>query len=100
MSKQLCPLCDSPATHSMSHDPECKHFTCPVCLEFFIDESSERYLNLFGDTQTDLRSKLSAAARKTRSDRVFVIREPRPEERGGDGRSVARLGLISEYIRR
>ena len=99
MTNQPCPLCDSPATYEIAHQPYCKHFTCPVCAEFFIDASSERHLGgLVEVPKTEFRKKLSAAARATKPDQVFVIREPRPEERGGDGRGVARTNLIAEHL--
>lgn len=99
--EQPCPLCDTPASYTMSHEPYCKHFTCPVCEEFFIDASSEQHLGgLVEVTKTEFRKKLSAAARGTRPDQVFVIREPQPKERGGNGHGVARCNLIAEHLRR
>lgn len=98
---QNCPLCDTHAGYTISHEPYCKHFTCPVCEEFFIDATSERHLGGLVEVQkTEFRKKLSAAARSTRPDQVFVIREPRHEERGGDGRGVARCNLIAEHLSR
>ena len=98
---QSCPLCDISATYEISMEPHCKHFTCPNCAEFFIDASSERHLGGLVEVQkSEFRKKLSIAARATMSDQVFVIREPRAEERGGDGRGVARTNLIAEHLSR
>ena len=97
--EQTCPLCDTPATYTISHDPYCKHFTCPTCNEFFIDASSEKHLGgLVEMPKTEFRKKLSAAARATLSNQVFVIREPLPKERGGDGHGAARTNLIAEHL--
>jgi hypothetical protein len=101
MTNQLCPLCDSPATYEISHQPYCKHFTCPVCTEFFIDPSSERHLSgLVEVPKTEFRKKLSAAARASGPEQIFVIRAPRPDEIGGDGHGIARTNLIAEHISR
>ena len=97
--QQTCPLCDTPATYTISHDPYCKHFTCSVCNEFFIDASSEKHLGgLVEVPKTEFRRKLSTAARATLPNQVFVIREPLPEERDGDGQGVARTNLIAKHI--
>jgi hypothetical protein len=99
--KQTCPLCGNPAEYEMCHEPYCKHFTCPVCTEFFIDASSENHLGGLTEVfKTEFRQKLSDAARKTSPDQVFVIREPLPEERGGDGQSVARTNLVAKHLKR
>lgn len=96
--EQICPLCDTPATYTISHDPYCRHFTCPTCKEFFIDASSEKHLGGFVEVQkTEFRKKLSAAARATKPSEVFVIREPNPEERRGEGNGRT-TNLIAEHL--
>jgi len=95
--QQDCPLCDTPAAYTISHNPYCKHFECSVCGRFFIDASSERHLGgLVEVPKTEFRKKLSAAARATLPNQVFVIREPLPEEREGDG--VAQTNLIAKHL--
>lgn len=98
---QDCPLCDNPASYEISHEPYCKHFTCSVCTEFFIDASSEAHIvGLPGPTKVDRRKKLSAMAVACPDDHVFVIRKPRDDERGGSGHGVAKTEMISECLSR
>lgn len=100
MKNQLCPLCDRPASHNISHDPYCKHFTCNECREFFIDASSETYLaGLVEVFKTELRAKLSAMSKACPSDCVFVLRVPRRDELRDDGHGVARTNMKAEYVK-
>lgn len=100
MKSQPCPLCDRPANHNISHDPNCKHFTCNECREFFVDEPSEKHLAGLAEIfKTELRAKLSAMAKACPSDCVFVLRVPRCDELGGDGHSVARTNMRAEYVK-
>jgi hypothetical protein len=101
MTDQLCPLCDSPAIFEVSSGPHCKHFQCPVCASYFIDASSEKHIaGLPEVTKSEFRKKLSKGAMSCDADHVYVIRAPRNDELGGDGRSVARTQMIAEYLSR
>ena len=101
MPSQLCPLSDEPAAYEISHRPYCKHFKCPTCTEFFIDASSEAHIaGLPEVTKTERRADLSKRARACPPDCVFLIRAPRNDELGGDGRSVARTTMIAECLSR
>ena len=99
MTKQLCPLCDQEAYYETVHNHYGKRFTCPLCTEFFIDPSSEAHLSGLPEvTKTEMRNKLSKMAIACPSDHVFVIREPRNDERGGDGQRVARTQMIAQCL--
>lgn len=96
---QDCPLCDKVATYEIVHDPFGKRFACPSCAEFFIDSSSERYLSKLPEvTKTETREKLRKIAESCPSDQLFVIREPRSDERGGDGHGVARTEMVAQCL--
>ena len=96
---QQCPLCDNAAAYETVHDPDGKRFQCSECSEFFIDRCSEAYIaSLVEVTKTDIRDKLKAGAQKCRKPDIYVIRGPRKEELGGDGRSVARANMIAECV--
>lgn len=99
MPNELCPLCDNMAEYERVHSPYGKRFTCQSCAEFFIDQSSEAYLSELPEvTKSETRKKLSASARDSGKDRLFVIREPRLDELGGDGQQIARTRMIAEWV--
>lgn len=100
--EQHCPLCDNAAsTYETAHNPFGKLFACPSCTKFFIDSSSETHLfRLPEATKTEVRMKLSKMAKACQADKVFVIRQPRNDELGGDGHGVARTEMIAEYLSR
>ena len=99
--EQTCPLCGKTATYKISHGPYCKHFTCQQCAEFFIDAHSESYIaNLPEVTKSERRKKLSETAKACPANQVFVIREPRSDERRGDGHGVARTEMIAQCLSR
>jgi hypothetical protein len=100
-SSQACPICDTKSTFEVVHQPYGKLFTCPNCTEFFIDVSSEKYLGHLPEvTRTDTRRKLQQNARACGPENVFVIRAPRNDELGGDGRGIAQTTMIAECITR
>lgn len=101
MPNQTCPLCDQPASFRTVSTPDGKTFECPSCNEFFIDESSEEYLGVLPEvTRTEVRLKLQNSAKRSDTGALFVIRSPRPEERGGDGQKVARRMMTTEFVSR
>jgi len=96
---QSCPLCGQEAIFNFTYKPDGKRFHCPHCTEFWIDESSEAHLeNMLKDTRDEFKQKLSLRAKKSRPDRLWVIRKPRADEAHGDGRRVARRMLIAEWV--
>ena len=100
MPNELCPLCDNVAECERVHSPYGKRFTCKSCTDFFIDQSSEAYLSELPEvTRSETRKKLSESARDSGADRLFVIREPRIDEFGGDGQQIARTRMIAEWVR-
>jgi hypothetical protein len=101
MTKQQCPLCDAEAAYETVDAPYGKRFACPTCQEFFIDPSSESHIaGLPEVTKTEARKKLSESARASGPSRLFVIRQPRNDELGGDGHSIARTRMIAEWVSR
>jgi hypothetical protein len=99
MTKQICPLCDDGADYEIVDDPSGKRFVCPTCTKFFIDLSSETYLSRLPEvTRSEMRKKLSVSAKSSEPDQLFVIREARKDELGGDGHQVARTRMIAEWV--
>lgn len=99
MHPQKCPLCASDAHFSITHRPNGKRFECPNCTEFWIDDYAENYLSELPEfSYTDFRQRLSAQAKKTAPEHLYVIREPKDSEVTGDGYGVARAMLRSEWI--
>jgi len=74
---QSCPLCGAPATYEVFHEPWCKHFNCPTCVEFCIDDHAEGYLR--GVAQ-QFRGELSRKAQAAGPGRMFVMRAPSTAE--------------------
>ena len=101
MKKQACPLCFSDASFEFTSNPSGKFFSCLNCTEFFIDASSEKYIEDLPEvTKTECREKLSNLAKMQKKNSKFIIREPRNEERGGIGHGVAQTQMIAEWIER
>lgn len=75
--EEQCPLCGQQAKYEIFHDPYCKHFTCPTCMEFCIDAVAERHLKI---VPQEFRSKLSAQSKVAGEDHMFVLREPHAAE--------------------
>jgi Zn-finger protein len=99
MQKQACPLCFSEAVFEFTSNPYGKLFSCTKCTEFFIDSSSEKYIEELPEvTKTECREKLSNLAKKQKVNSKFIIREPRNEERGGNGHDVAQTQMIAEWV--
>lgn len=99
MPSELCPLCDNMAESETVHSPYGKRFTCKSCTEFFIDQSSETYLSELPEvTKSETRKRLSESARGSGEGWLFVIREPRLDELGGDGQQIARTRMIAEWV--
>ena len=56
MKKQACPLCFSDASFEFTSNPSGKFFSCLNCTEFFIDASSEKYIEDLPEvTKTELK---------------------------------------------
>ena len=101
MKKQACPLCFSDASFEFTSNPSGKYFSCLKCTEFFIDASSEKYIEDLPEvTKTECREKLSNLAKMQKKNSNFIIREPRNEERGGNGHGVAQTQMIAEWVER
>lgn len=101
MKKQACPLCFSETSFEFASNPYGKIFSCPKCTEFFIDASSEKYIGELPEvTKTECREKLSNLAKMQKTNSKFIIREPRNEERGGNGHGVAQKQMIAEWVER
>ena len=101
MTNQACPLCDTVATFKKTNDPYGKLFTCQTCREFFIDPSSEAHLAELPEVaKTEFRLSLSKSSKSGEANQLFIIREPRNDELGGDGHGIARTQLIAEWITR
>ena len=75
--EQACPLCGQPARYKILHEPYCKHFTCLICVEFCVDELSERHLKT---VPAAFRSELSAKAKITGEKHMLVMRESTASE--------------------
>lgn len=75
--EQACPLCGQPARYKILHEPYCKHFTCLICVEFCIDELSERHLKT---VPAAFRFELSAKAKITGEKHMLVMRKPTVSE--------------------
>lgn len=101
MTKPTCALCGSEeATFTSTTNPRGKRFTCPHCTEFWIDEYAESYISGTPEvTRTEMRRNLSRQSQKTAAGNLYVIREPKRSEITGDGHSVARTSLITEWIK-
>lgn len=98
-NEQLCPLCDQSAEFEVVHEPYGKRFTCSSCTEFFIDSSTESRIRNFPEvTRTEFRERARKQARNAGVDHLFVLREPRSDELGGDGHGVARTTIVGELI--
>jgi hypothetical protein len=93
INNQNCPLCNNPAKYEIFHDPYCKHFTCPSCVEFCIDAHSEHYLKT---VPKEFLSKLSARTKETKSNHMFVMREPNASEMKAQPKPM--LTMIAETI--
>lgn len=91
--EQGCPLCGNPAAYEIFHQPYCKHFTCATCVEFCIDESSERHVKTIPHEQ---RSKLSAKAKDAGPNHMLVMREPTDAEI--KAQPHPRLMMIAEAV--
>lgn len=98
-NEQPCPLCDQSAAFEIVHAPFGKRFTCSSCTEFFIDPVTEsRIRNLPEVTRTEFRERAQKQARNAGVDHLFVLREPRSDELGGDGHGAARTTIVGESI--
>jgi hypothetical protein len=82
---QLCPLCRGAAQFEFYNDPRCKHFECPTCVEFCVDAYAERIVN---NSPAEAKAGWSERAKTAGPDRMFVLREPKPEEGCGPGTLV------------
>ena len=100
MKNQACPLCFAEAIYMHVENPYGKLFTCHKCGDFFIDSSSEEHIKSLPEvTNTEFREKLSNMAKMKKPNSKFVIREPRDDERGGDGHGVARAQMIAQWVK-
>lgn len=90
---QVCPLCGGQAEYEIFHDPYCKHFACPVCIEFCIDGSSEDY---FKSTTDEFRATASQKAKNAGSNHMLILREPNDNER--KAQPQPKLMVIAEII--
>lgn len=101
MTEQTCTLCGSEAAKFTStQNPLGKRYTCPHCTEFWIDEYAESYISGSPEvTRTEIRRNLSRQAQKTAAGHLYVIREPKRSEITGDGHSVARTSLVTEWVK-
>ena len=90
--KQACPLCGGPAVYVIDHDPYCKHFHCPTCVEFCIDDASETRLKTMED---EFRVKASTHAKGSNARRLWIIRAPNNAELALD-RSITMRGEFVE----
>lgn len=86
-----CPLCGSSAKFKGLDYGRHKHFQCPVCVEFIIDDSSENRLKTM---EQEFRDKHSAHAKGSNAKRTWVIREPNDAELKRD-RS---LTMVGEFV--
>lgn len=101
MKKQACPLCFSDALFEFTSNPYRKIFSCLKCTEFFIDASSEKYIEELPEvTKTEFREKLSNLAKMQKKNSKLIIREPRNEERGENGHGIAQTQMIAEWVER
>ncbi len=99
MNKQACPLCGGSAEFRWIASPEGKRFECPVCTRFFIDEHSEHEIaSMVEVTRSEFKRAASKHAQQSGPNRLYVLREPRQEEFGGDGRSAAKCTIFTEWI--
>lgn len=92
---QLCPLCGNPAAYEIFHNPYCKHFTCPTCIEFCIDEKSEVRLKTM---EAEFRVRHSNHAKGSNDSRLWVIRVPNNAELSRD-RSTTMIGEFVQLSR-
>lgn len=98
MTQQACPLCGNPAEYRRVTSPEGKHFECPVCTRFFIDEHSEYEIDSMVEmTRSEFKRGASECAKRSGPDRLYVVREPRADELGGDGHGVAQRTIVTEW---
>lgn len=99
--EQCCPLCDGPAEYLPTAEPVGKRFSCGTCTEFFVDRCSEDRIAAMPETfRSDFKARASKHAAESGADRLFVIREPRRNEEGGDGHGVAKTSVIAEWVLR
>ena len=99
MAIQLCPLCQQDAVYEIVHKPYGKRFACPVCTEFFIDQSSEAHIASMPEvTKSEVRKRLSDSAKSSKPDQLFVIREPNRDEITGDGHGSAIEMMIADWV--
>jgi hypothetical protein len=91
--KQACPLCGAGAAFEFYNDPRCKHFDCPTCVEFCIDEYAERHIA----EMPEFRATASARARLSDATRLYVIRARMKEEMQDQGNFE---GLVAKFIAR
>ena len=90
---QACPLCGGSATYKIDAEPYCKHFHCSTCVEFCIDDLSERRLKGMGD---EFRLRASNHATGSNPRQLWIIRQPNNAELALD-RSITVRG---EFIER
>lgn len=101
MNQAQCPLCGGPASYRSVSEPDGKRFECPACTQFFIDSHTEQELASMGEfARSDFKRDASECARRSGPSRLYVLREPRPDELGGDGYSVARRTIVTEWLER
>jgi uncharacterized Zn finger protein (UPF0148 family) len=83
-----CPLCGSPAQFQGLDYGRQKRYQCPVCVEFIIEDSSEKRL---AEMPQEFREKHSAHAKGSNATRTWVIREPTRAELAVD-RTLTMVG--------
>lgn len=75
-----CPLCDANAFYQQGHTY--RHYTCPTCTDFYIDEVAEEGLaELVEVFRTEFRKKLSNAVKTRPPGTRYLIREADPVDR-------------------
>lgn len=92
-NSQKCPLCCSDAKYEIFHSPYCKHFTCPSCVEFCIDEQAEDFMK---NTTEEIRRNSSLQARATVKGRMYIMRAPTEVET--KAQTHPKLTMIAETI--
>lgn len=99
MPSTPCPLCDSDAQFVTTSAPAGKLVTCPSCTEFWIDQPSHDHIESWVEVfRTETREQLQGMARRAGPGYRLVMRQTRPEERGGDGRGVAEGKMIAKVL--
>lgn len=87
----ICPLCGSQARFKGLDHGRHKHYQCPVCIEFIIEDSSEAKLKAM---EQEFRGRHSAHAKGSNATRTWVIREPNDSERKRD----KSLTMMGEFV--